>query len=54
MALGDQVAQGQLLLIVEAMKMEHSIIAPHDGEIAELHADIGDFVQADMPLVVFV
>ncbi len=53
-ALGDQVAQGQLLLIVEAMKMEHSIIAPHDGEIAELHADIGDFVQADMPLVVFV
>ena len=29
-------AKGQPLLILEAMKMEHTIAAPHDGEIAEI------------------
>ena len=52
-AVGDKVEQGQLLLIVEAMKMEHSIVASHDGEIAEVRAAVGDFVEADMPLVIF-
>ncbi|MDP3899277.1 MAG: acetyl/propionyl/methylcrotonyl-CoA carboxylase subunit alpha, partial [Mesorhizobium sp.] len=33
---GDLVRKGQPLLILEAMKMEHSIAAPHDGEIAEI------------------
>lgn len=51
---GDKVEQGQLLLIVEAMKMEHSIVASHDGEIAEVRAVVGEFVEADMPLVIFV
>jgi len=36
---GDAVAKGQPLLILEAMKMEHSIAAPHDGEIAEIVAE---------------
>ena len=52
-AVGDKVEQGQLLLIVEAMKMEHSIVASQDGEIAELRAAVGDFVEADMALVIF-
>ncbi|MEL0082989.1 MAG: biotin carboxylase N-terminal domain-containing protein [Gammaproteobacteria bacterium] len=52
-AVGDQVEQGQLLMIVEAMKMEHSIVAGHDGEIAEVRAAVGDFVEADTPLVIF-
>jgi 3-methylcrotonyl-CoA carboxylase alpha subunit len=30
------VAKGQPLLILEAMKMEHTIAAPHDGTIAEI------------------
>ncbi|TGQ66784.1 acetyl/propionyl/methylcrotonyl-CoA carboxylase subunit alpha [Mesorhizobium sp. M00.F.Ca.ET.186.01.1.1] len=33
---GDAVIKGQPLLILEAMKMEHSIAAPHDGVIAEI------------------
>ncbi|MCC2690977.1 MAG: 3-methylcrotonyl-CoA carboxylase [Rhizobiaceae bacterium] len=33
-AQGDQVAKGQPLVVLEAMKMEHSIAAPHEGEIA--------------------
>jgi 3-methylcrotonyl-CoA carboxylase alpha subunit len=50
---GDKVEQGQLLMIVEAMKMEHSIVASHDGEIAEVRAAVGEFVEADTALVIF-
>ncbi|MER8574964.1 acetyl/propionyl/methylcrotonyl-CoA carboxylase subunit alpha [Mesorhizobium sp. M1338] len=35
-AKGDAVTRGQPLLILEAMKMEHTIAAPHDGVIAEI------------------
>jgi acetyl-CoA/propionyl-CoA carboxylase biotin carboxyl carrier protein len=35
-AVGDQVAAGQSLLVVEAMKMEHVVSAPHAGTVAEL------------------
>ncbi|MHA6646088.1 acetyl/propionyl/methylcrotonyl-CoA carboxylase subunit alpha [Mesorhizobium sp. A623] len=38
-AKGDTVAKGQGLLILEAMKMEHTISAPHDGVIAEIAAE---------------
>lgn len=35
-AAGDLVKKGQILLVLEAMKMEHTITAPHDGKIAEI------------------
>lgn len=35
-AKGDAVIKGQSLLILEAMKMEHTIAAPHDGVVAEI------------------
>ncbi len=35
-AKGEAVAKGQPLLILEAMKMEHTIAAPHDGIVAEI------------------
>jgi 3-methylcrotonyl-CoA carboxylase alpha subunit len=38
-ARGETVAKGQPLLILEAMKMEHTIAAPHDGVIAEIAAE---------------
>ncbi|MDG4888351.1 acetyl/propionyl/methylcrotonyl-CoA carboxylase subunit alpha [Mesorhizobium sp. WSM4887] len=38
-AAGDTVIKGQPLLILEAMKMEHTIAAPHDGVIAEIAAE---------------
>lgn len=37
-AAGDKVAKGQKLLTLEAMKMEHSLVAPFDGTVAELDA----------------
>lgn len=41
---GDQVAKGQPLAVMEAMKMEHTIAAPQDGVVAELLYAPGDQV----------
>lgn len=41
---GDTVETGQLLLVLEAMKMEHSITAPHAGTVTELFFTQGDQV----------
>jgi 3-methylcrotonyl-CoA carboxylase alpha subunit len=40
-AKGDRVAKGQRLAIVEAMKMEHALVAPFDGTIAEVRGSAG-------------
>jgi 3-methylcrotonyl-CoA carboxylase alpha subunit len=40
-AAGDVVTRGQKLLTLEAMKMEHSLVAPFDGSVAELNATEG-------------
>ncbi|MFT3978592.1 MAG: acetyl/propionyl/methylcrotonyl-CoA carboxylase subunit alpha [Sphingomonas bacterium] len=40
-AAGDAVTKGQKLLTLEAMKMEHSLVAPFDGIVAELNAATG-------------
>ena len=39
---GERVARGQPLAVMEAMKMEHTLHAPHDGVVAELLYDVGD------------
>jgi propionyl-CoA carboxylase alpha chain len=49
---GDAVVEGQLLMILEAMKMEHRVIAPHAGVIAEIRAHAGDQVNGGDVLVV--
>ena len=41
---GDTVKRGQPLAVMEAMKMEHTISAPHDGTVAELLYAVGDQV----------
>jgi len=48
---GATVAAGALLVVIEAMKMEHQIRAPHAGTIAALHVRAGDQVAARQPLV---
>ena len=50
-AAGDAVTKGQKLLTLEAMKMEHGLIAPFDGTVAELNAAAGAQVQVDALLV---
>ncbi len=41
---GDKVQRGQALAVMEAMKMEHTISAPHDGVVEELLYGVGDQV----------
>ncbi|MSQ62376.1 MAG: acetyl/propionyl/methylcrotonyl-CoA carboxylase subunit alpha [Betaproteobacteria bacterium] len=41
---GAAVAKGAPLVILEAMKMEHTIAAPHDGRVAEIHFKAGEQV----------
>ena len=47
---GDAVARGDLLLVMESMKMELSITAPVDGTVAELRVAAGDQVGRDAEL----
>ncbi len=51
-AVGDEVAAGQGLLVVEAMKMEHVISAPHAGTVSELGVIPGSTVAMDQVLAV--
>ena len=48
---GEEVREGQLLLILEAMKMQHRIVAPFDGSVKELHVGEGDQVDNGALLV---
>jgi 3-methylcrotonyl-CoA carboxylase alpha subunit len=41
---GDKVSKGQAVAVMEAMKMEHTLHAPRDGEVAELLYAVGDQV----------
>jgi biotin carboxyl carrier protein len=50
---GERVGRGAVLLILEAMKMEHEIKAPRDGVVARLPFRAGDQVDAGAVLVDF-
>ena len=43
---GETVQQGQVLLVLEAMKMEHEICAPGSGQVREIFCAAGETVQA--------
>lgn len=49
---GEQVAQGDVLATLEAMKMEIEIVAPEDGLVAELSVTVGELVEAGRLLAV--
>jgi biotin carboxyl carrier protein len=49
---GDRVAFGQRLAVIEAMKMEHSLRAPFAGVVRELPVSIGTQVVEGAPIVV--
>jgi biotin carboxyl carrier protein len=44
---GESVRLGQVLMIVEAMKMEHALRAPFDGTVADVLARAGQQVKLD-------
>lgn len=48
---GDAVKKGQLLLVLEAMKMENEIVAPKDGVVTAVHVQAGASVDSGAPLL---
>ncbi len=48
---GDAIEAGQVLLVLEAMKMETEITAPNAGTVGAVHVSVGDSVQGGQALV---
>ena len=49
---GDVVKEGQVILILEAMKMQNEIQAPIDGAVISVACEEGQAIEANVPLVV--
>ena len=43
---GQAVKKGQVILVLEAMKMENEVVAPQDGTIASINVAVGNTVEA--------
>ena len=43
---GQAVKKGEVILILEAMKMENEVVAPQDGTVASINVAAGDSVEA--------
>lgn len=48
---GQQVKQGQLLLVFEAMKMENELLAPCSGTVKKIHVSKGSALETGMLLI---
>ena len=51
-SVGDHVERGTVLLVLEAMKMEHRIVAQDPGVVMELYVEVGQMVDPDDVLIV--
>ena len=49
---GAAVKSGDILVVLEAMKMENEILAPRDGTVAQVAVNVGATVDTGTPLVV--
>lgn len=49
---GDKVQKGDVLLIVEAMKLENEVVSPFEGQVAEILVTKGQNVKAKEPIII--
>ena len=47
---GDAVKSGDVILVLEAMKMENDLVAPQDGTVASINVSVGDSVESGATL----
>jgi oxaloacetate decarboxylase alpha subunit len=52
-SVGDVVVDGQVIAILEAMKMEVEVLAPHEGTIASVNITLGDAVTVGQTLITY-
>lgn len=50
-AAGEAVKKGQILVLIEAMKMENEVLAPRDGVVAQIITSKGSVVETGAPLL---
>ncbi len=50
--IGDKVEENQVLLILEAMKMEIPVVAPAAGTVKEIKVAVGETVESDSVLAI--
>ena len=51
-SVGDKVAEGDEVVILEAMKMEMPVVSPIDGTVKEINVAVGDAVESDTVIAI--
>jgi len=51
-AAGDHVEKGTIMLVLEAMKMEHQMIATDAGTVKEVRVEVGQMVDPDTVMII--
>lgn len=49
---GDKVKKGDVLIIIEAMKLENEVVSPFEGQVAEILVTKGQNVKAKEPIII--
>jgi biotin carboxyl carrier protein len=50
---GEEIKKGNVVLVIEAMKMENNIIAHRDTRIEKITVSVGQMIEAGVPVVYF-
>lgn len=48
---GDEVKEGDVVMVIEAMKMETEVLADQDGKVEKIHVAVGDAVKPGQGLL---